>query len=66
MNRPGPTFLPALIGLLAGGAVLFLAEANWLRVCAAVALLVAVALAVFAVATPEFVAADREDREQGV
>ena len=62
MNRPGRTFVPALVGLLAGGAVLFLAEANWLRVCAALVLLVAAAVAVFAVATPEFVAADGDDR----
>ena len=59
MSRPG--FVPALVAILAGGAVLFVAEATWLRLCAAVVLLVAVAVAVFAVATPEFVAAD-DDR----
>lgn len=56
-------FLPPLIALLVSGAVLFVAEANWLRVVAAVVLLLAAAIAVFAVATPEFVAADRQDRD---
>lgn len=55
--------MPALVGVLVGAAVLLLADETWLRLCAALVLLVAVALAVFAVATPEFVAADREDRE---
>jgi hypothetical protein len=60
-----PAFLPPLIALLVAGAVLFVAEATWLRVVAAVALLLAAAVTVFAVATPEFVAADRRDRDSG-
>jgi hypothetical protein len=58
--RPGPTFVPALIVLGVAGAVLFLVAAEWLRVVSALALLVGIALAVFAIATPEFLAADQD------
>jgi hypothetical protein len=61
--RPGPTFLPALALLVLAGAVLFVSEATWLRMTAAVFLLGGVALGVFAIATPEFVAADVDEDE---
>jgi hypothetical protein len=61
--RPGPTFLPALALLIVAGAVLFLSEATWLRMTAAVFVLGGVALGVFAIATPEFVAADVDEDE---
>jgi hypothetical protein len=61
--RPGPTFIPALALLIVAGAVLFLSEATWLRTTAAVFVLGGVALGVFAIATPEFVAADSDDDE---
>ena len=64
MRRPGPSFAPAIVGILAGGAVLFVSEATWLRRGAALVLLVAAAIAVFAVATPEFVVADSDDRNR--
>lgn len=60
--RPGPTFLPALAMLAVCGLVLFLADADWLRLTAALVLLVGIALGVFAIATPEFLAADRDER----
>jgi hypothetical protein len=59
--RPGPTFIPALAVLVVAGAVLFLSEATWLRMTAAVFVLGGVALGVFAIATPEFLAADAEE-----
>jgi hypothetical protein len=59
--RPGPTFLPALALLVLAGAVLFVSEATWLRMTAAVFLLGGVALGVFAIATPEFLAADADE-----
>jgi hypothetical protein len=58
---PGPTFVPALLGLAVGGAVLFLSEATWLSLAAALVMLGAVALVAFAIATPEFLARDAED-----
>lgn len=61
--RPGPTFLPALALLVFAGAVLFFSEATWLRLTAAVFVLGGVALGVFAIATPEFLAADAEEDE---
>ena len=57
----GPTFAPALVVLGGAGVVLFFADADWLRLVAALLLLVGVALGVFAVATPEFLAADEDD-----
>lgn len=59
--RPGPTFIPALIVLGVAGAVLFLVSAEWLRVASALALIAGIALGVFAIATPEFLAADEAD-----
>jgi len=59
--RPGPTFIPALALLIVAGAVLFLSEATWLRMTAAVFVLGGVALGVFAIATPEFLAGDAEE-----
>lgn len=59
--RPGPTFLPALALLIVAGAVLFISEATWLRMTAAVFLLGGVALGVFAIATPEFLATDADE-----
>ena len=59
--RPGPTFLPAVVMLGVAGLVLFLAEADWLRLTSALVLLAGIALGVFAIATPEFLAADDEE-----
>lgn len=59
--RPGPTFLPALAILVVAGGVLFFAGADWLRLTSALLLLVGIALAVFAIATPEFLAADADE-----
>jgi hypothetical protein len=64
VSRGGPTFVPALVALLAGAAVLFVASATWLRTAAALVLLAGAALAVFAIATPQFVGADADDDEQ--
>jgi hypothetical protein len=61
--RPGPTFIPALAMLVVAGAVLFLSEATWLQMTAAVFVLGGVALGVFAIATPEFLAADADEDE---
>lgn len=63
MKHAGPTFLPALITLVVAGAVLFLSSATWLRTTAAVFLLAGIALGVFAIATPQFMAADVEDED---
>jgi uncharacterized protein YjeT (DUF2065 family) len=60
--RPGGTFIPALLILVIAGLVLFLADANWLRLVSALALLPGIALGVFAIATPDFLTADA-DRE---
>ncbi len=51
----------ALAALIGGGAVLFLSEATWLQVAAAAVLLVGVALGVAAIATPDFLEADRPE-----
>jgi hypothetical protein len=61
LKRGGPTFWPALILLVVAGAVLFVAEVTWLQATMAFILLVGIALAVFAVATPEFLERDAED-----
>jgi hypothetical protein len=64
--RPGPTFVPALLVLGIAGGALFFADATWLRLCSALLLLVGIALGVFAIATPEFLAADADgDGEPG-
>jgi hypothetical protein len=47
--------------LVVAGAVLFLSEATWLEATMAFFLLFGIALAVFAVATPEFLERDEED-----
>lgn len=57
----GPTLLPAIAALVIGGAVLFLSEVTWLQMPAAMVMVVGIALGVFAIATPEFLEADRED-----
>ncbi len=62
--RPGPTFIPALIVLGVAGAVLFLVSAEWLRVASALALIVGIALGVFAIATPAFLVADAADEAE--
>ena len=56
--RPGRTFVPAVVILALAGGVLFFADADWLRLTSALTLLVGIALGVFAIATPEFLAAD--------
>jgi hypothetical protein len=61
LRRGGPTFWPALTILVVAGAVLFLSEATWLEATMAFFLLFGIALAVFAVATPEFLERDEED-----
>lgn len=61
--RPGSTFVPALVILGVAGLVLFLAEANWLRLTSALFLLLGIALGVFAIATPEFLTADADADE---
>jgi hypothetical protein len=60
----GPTLLPALATLGIGGAVLFLSEATWLQMTAAVVLVIGIALGVFAIATPEFLEADHDDPKE--
>lgn len=53
--------LPAALATLGGGVVLLLlSEAEILRVAAAVMLLAGIVLGVFAIVTPEFLAADDE------
>ncbi|MFL5871466.1 MAG: hypothetical protein ACJ75R_10315 [Solirubrobacterales bacterium] len=57
----GPTFWPALGLLVVCGAVLFISETTWLQLTMAVLVIVGIALAVFAIATPEFLERDAED-----
>lgn len=61
LKRGGPTFWPALAILVVAGAVLFFSDATWLEATMAFFLLLGIALAVFAVATPEFLERDAED-----
>jgi hypothetical protein len=61
VRHAGPTFVPALATLLIAGAVLFLSEATWLQMTAAVVLLLGIALGVFAIATPEYLAQDDDE-----
>jgi hypothetical protein len=61
MRRGGPTFWPALIVLVVAGGVLFVSEATWLQLTMAILLIIGIALAVFAIATPEFLERDAED-----
>ena len=59
--RPGRTFVPALVVLAGGGAVLFLAGATWLQLVAALVMLGGLVLATFAIATPDFLERDAPD-----
>jgi hypothetical protein len=61
LERGGPTFWPALAILVVAGAVMFVSEATWLQATMAFFLLIGIALAVFAVATPEFLERDAEE-----
>jgi hypothetical protein len=61
VRHAGPTFWPALGLLIVSGAALFFSEVTWLQLAMAVLVLVGVALAVFAIATPEFLEHDAED-----
>ena len=61
MKHAGSTLMPALVILVVFGAVLFLSSATWLQLIAALAMLVGVALAVRAIATPEFLEGDADD-----
>ena len=61
--RPGPTFKPALAILVVFGATLFITGSEVLRLISALALLAGIALAVAAVATPEFMEGDVEEEE---
>ncbi len=60
--RPGPTAVPALAILTIFAAILFFTGSEALRLISALALLVGIALAVAAVATPEFMERDVEDK----
>lgn len=55
----------AVAAFVVGAPLLFLSEAEALRVIAAVILLVGVALATFTIATPEFLSADQVDDATG-
>jgi uncharacterized membrane protein YpjA len=61
MKHAGPTLLPALIILVIAGVVLFISSTTWLQLIAALAMLVGVALGVWAIATPEFLEGDADD-----
>jgi hypothetical protein len=61
LKRGGPTFWPALVILVVAGAVMFVSETTWLQATMAFFLLIGIALAVFAVATPEFLERDAEE-----
>lgn len=56
--RPGPTFKPALSVLVVFAAILFFTGSEALRLISALALIVGIALAVAAIATPDFLEAD--------
>ncbi len=60
--RPGPTAVPALLILGIFGALLFFTGSEALRLISALALLVGIALAVAAVATPDFMESDVDDK----
>ena len=59
--RPGRTFLPALLLLAGAGLVLYIAAADWMRLTAALLLLLGIALGVFAIATPDYLAAGEDE-----
>jgi hypothetical protein len=54
----------ALVAFLVGAPVLFVAHAEWLRVVAATVLVAAIALGVFALATPAALADDPPPEER--
>lgn len=53
--------LLTLAALMVGSAVLFFADATWLRLTGAVVLIGFIAAALFVIATPEFLQGDREE-----
>lgn len=55
----------AIAALVAGAAVLLLADAEWLRVASATLMVAGVALGVFAIASPEALADDPPPEEPG-
>lgn len=61
MRHAGPTFWPALGLLVVAGAALFFSDTTWLQLTMAILLLVGIALAVFAIATPEFLERDESE-----
>jgi hypothetical protein len=60
VKRAGPTFWPAIGLLVVPGAILFVSETTWLQMTMASLVIVGIALAVFAIATPEFLERDAE------
>lgn len=52
----------ALAAFVVGTVVILLAEATWLRMASAIILVVYVVAALFAIATPEFLSGDEDDR----
>lgn len=58
---PGRLRALAGVAFLTGTVVILLAEATWLRMAAAAVLIGYVVLALFAIATPEFLERDRDD-----
>lgn len=52
----------AIAAFVVGTVVILLAEATWLRMASAVVLVGYVVTALFAIATPEFLAGDDDDR----
>jgi CHASE2 domain-containing sensor protein len=61
MKHAGPILIPALVILVVAGAVLFISSTTWLQLISALAMLVGVALGVWAIATPEFLEGDADD-----
>jgi len=62
-SRPGPA-LAALAAFAIGAPVLFIAEAEWLRVIAATILVAGIALGAFAIATPGALAGEPPPEER--
>lgn len=65
MSGSSRTLKAALAVLVVGGGVLFLSEAEWLRVIGATVAVAGIVLGVFAIATPEFLGEDRDDPDPG-
>lgn len=61
MSGHSRTLPAAVAALVVGAAVLFLADAEALRVASAALLLAGIGLGVLAVATPEFLTRDQEE-----